>query len=112
MGKKVTFGEVEEADEEREDENENEQTAKPLSLMRKMSSYGTISLKSTTTARRRTLDPTIIDNDLEVPLLTEIRQRPAPDFAPASGRKPKLLKAVKKPPEVPEKPPKGTAKIA
>ena len=104
MGKKVTFGEVEEADEEREDENE--QTIKPLTLMRKMSSYGSISLKTTTTARHKTLDPTIIDNDLEVPLLTEVRQRPAPDFAPASGRKPKLLKAVKKAPEVPEKPPK------
>ena len=69
-----------------------------------MSSFGNISLKTTTTGRHKALDPTIIDNDLERPLLTEVRQRPAPDFAPASDRKPKLLKAVKKAIEVPEKP--------
>ena len=39
-GKKVTFGEVEEEDEE----GENEQSHKPLTLMRKMTSIGNISL--------------------------------------------------------------------
>ena len=96
----MTFGEVEEEDEE----GEEDRTHKPLALMRKMSSFGNISLKTTTTGRHKALDPTIIDNDLERPLLTEVRQRPAPDFAPASDRKPKLLKAVKKALEVPEKP--------
>ena len=60
-GKKVTFGEVEEEDEE----NEGEKTIKPLTLMRKMSSFGNISLGATTTGRHKALDPTIVDNDLE-----------------------------------------------
>ena len=60
-------------------------------------SFGSFSMKSSAiTARNKPLDPTIVNNDLEMPHLTEARQRPAPDFVSIRQRKPKLLKATDK----------------
>ena len=70
-------------------------------LVRRMSispSLGAISLGGSI-GKTKTLDPTIIDNDLEVPPLTDVRQRPAPRFESLTDRKPKVLSKVKKEPE-------------
>ena len=55
-------------------------------------------MKSTTLSakNRRVLDPTIINNDYEVPQFIETRARPAPDFVPQSQLKPKLLRAARR----------------
>jgi len=60
-------------------------------------SFGTMSFKSTSiSTRNKTLDPTIINNDFEVPLQTETRIRPAPLFVQKSEMKPKVLQAIRK----------------
>ena len=42
------------------------------------------------------MDPAIVDNDLEAPIITEERQRPALDFVPASAKRPTSIKKVEK----------------
>ena len=69
-------------------------TMRRLTLSPSMSSN--VSLKSSKTTRNRFLDPSIVDNDMELPQLTETRIRPALEFVPISARKPKVLKAVRK----------------
>ena len=64
-----------------------------------------LTLGSTVSKRAKVLDPTIINNDMEVPNLTEERQRPALDFVPLTKCRIKTLKAVKKSPVIDKKSP-------
>ena len=85
------------AGEDKDEEGQKERSIINNMSIRRLSlnpSLANMTINSSKTERNRALDPTIVDNDLELPHITEPRMRPAPDFVPQGGKKAKVLKPV------------------
>lgn len=84
LSKKVTFSPTKRKGKKGEKELDLQKSTIGKTLSRRLSispSLHGISVKSAKTTRnQRLVDPTIVDNDLELPTLTETRVRPAPEF--------------------------------